>query len=72
MACDWVDKVEPIETNIIIFKLCKHLDEKLFLTELEKEQIKIISMGEGKLRIVTHLEFTDEMLAKVVEVLERI
>lgn len=71
MACDWVEKVEPIETNIIIFKLHKHLDEKLFLTGLESEQIKIISMGEGKLRIVTHLEFTDEMLAKVIEVLKR-
>jgi len=29
-------------------------------------------MGEGKLRIVTHMEFTDEMLSKVIEVLERI
>jgi threonine aldolase len=71
-ASDWVEKVEPVETNIIIFKLYKHLDEKLFLTALEKEYIKIISMGEGKLRIVTHLEFTDEMLSKVIEVLERI
>jgi threonine aldolase len=71
-ASDWVEKVEPVETNIIIFKLHQHLDEKLFLTALEKEQIKIISMGEGKLRIVTHLEFTDEMLSKVIEVLERI
>lgn len=72
MTSDWVEKVEPVETNIIIFKLYKHLDEKLFLTALEKEQIKIISMGEGKLRIVTHMEFTDEMLSKVIEVLERI
>lgn len=71
-SSDWVEKVEPVETNIIIFKLHKHLDEKLFLTALEKEQIKIISMGEGKLRIVTHMEFTDEMLSKVIEVLERI
>ena len=71
MASDWVEKVEPIETNIIIFKLHKNLDEQLFLTELEKENIKLISMGEGKLRIVTHLDFTDEMLSKVLEVLKK-
>ncbi len=71
-ASDWVEKVEPVETNIIIFKLHQHLDEKLFLTALERERIKLISMGEGKLRIVTHLEFTDEMLSKVIEVIEKL
>lgn len=68
---DWVLKVEPIETNIIIFNLHKHLDEQVFLKNLEKEHIKIISMGEGKLRIVTHLEFTDAMLEKVIDVLDK-
>ncbi len=67
---DWVAKVEPVETNIIIFQLHKQLDEILFLSELEKHRIRIISMGEGKLRIVTHLDFTDVMLQKVVHVLE--
>lgn len=67
---EWVRKVEPIETNIIIFNLHKHRDESLFLQYLEQENIKIISMGEGKLRIVTHLDFTDQMLEKVLHVLE--
>ncbi len=66
---EWVSKVEPIETNIIIFNLHKHLEEQVFLKNLEKEQINLISMGEGKLRIVTHLDFTDAMLEKVVDVL---
>ena len=68
---EWVSKVEPIETNIIIFNLHKHLDEQVFLKNLQKEQIKLISMGEGKLRIVTHLDFTDVMLEKVVDVLDK-
>lgn len=67
---DWVSKVEPIETNIIIFNLHKELDESVFLHHLEKSNIKIISMGEGKLRIVTHLDFTEYMLKKVLQVLE--
>ena len=68
---DWVLKVEPIETNIIIFNLHKHLDEEIFLKNLEREHIKMISMGEGKLRIVTHLDFTDAMLEKVISVLDK-
>ena len=71
-SCVWVEKVEPIETNIIIFSLFKDRNEEQFLSALEKERIKIISMGEGKLRIVTHLEFTDDMLLKFIEVIERI
>jgi len=72
MASDWVEKVEPIETNIIIFKLFKHLDEQSFMNAMEKEHIKLISMGEGKLRIVTHLDFTDQMLSRFIEVIEKI
>jgi len=72
LASDWVEKVEPIETNIIIFKLHKNRDEQSFMKVMEKEHIKLISMGEGKLRIVTHLDFTDQMLSKFIEVIEKI
>jgi len=65
----WIKVVEPIETNIVIFQIKEHLDENTFVKALEKENIFIISMGEGKLRIVTHLDFTDEMLSKVIRVI---
>jgi len=65
----WIQVVEPIETNIVIFQINEHLDENAFVAALEKENIFIISMGEGKLRIVTHLDFTDEMLSKVIRVI---
>lgn len=65
----WVASVEPIETNIIIFQLAEGRDEAEFMEELKKNNIHIISMGEGKLRMVTHLNFTDAMLNKVLEVL---
>ena len=63
-------KVEPIETNIIIFQLYQDRDEQSFIQILEEENIKLISMGEGKLRMVTHLEFTDGMLQRVIDVLK--
>ena len=69
---NWVDKVEPIETNIIIFQLKPGCDENRFIELLEAHEIKMISMGEGKLRVVTHLDFNDTMLDRVLEVLKKI
>ncbi|MDP5081592.1 MAG: aminotransferase class I/II-fold pyridoxal phosphate-dependent enzyme [Winogradskyella sp.] len=56
-----IKKVEPIETNIIIFELKDDIDESLFLKQLADKRIHIISMGSKKLRIVTHLDYTDAM-----------
>jgi len=58
----YIKKVEPTETNIVIFEI----DEKLmtseeFLDKLKKNNIQIIGMGQNKLRIVTHMDYTDEM-----------
>jgi len=56
-----IKKVEPIETNIIIFELNDNVDENQFLNNLTEKGIHIIGMGSNKLRIVTHLDYTDDM-----------
>ncbi len=63
----FIKKVEPIETNIIIFYTADHIDENEFVNKLAEKNILIVGMGHGKLRIVTHLDFTDEMLEKLLE-----
>lgn len=58
---DFIEKVEPIETNIIIFELDESkMSEQDFLAKLSQNNISIIGMGQGKLRMVTHLDYTDE------------
>ena len=57
----FVKKVEPIETNIIIFELNDSISEKDFLITLTENNIHIIGMGSNKLRMVTHLDYTDDM-----------
>ncbi|NNC62681.1 MAG: aminotransferase class I/II-fold pyridoxal phosphate-dependent enzyme, partial [Eudoraea sp.] len=55
----FVKQVEPIETNIIIFELDEaKCSTERFLEELEKKGIQIIGMGQGKLRMVTHMDYT--------------
>lgn len=57
----WIKKVEPIETNIVIFELNDDINETAFLNKLKDKQIYIISMGSNKLRMVTHLDYTSQM-----------
>ncbi|MEM1001128.1 MAG: GntG family PLP-dependent aldolase [Bacteroidota bacterium] len=64
--------VEPIETNIIIFELNDGVNEVSFLNDLNDQQISIIGMGSNKLRIVTHLDYTDQMHNRLLEVLPTI
>ena len=57
----FVKKVEPVETNIVIFELNTDVDETAFVNTLRDKNIHIIGMGGGKLRMVTHLDYTNEM-----------
>ncbi|MEO9511628.1 MAG: GntG family PLP-dependent aldolase [Flavobacteriaceae bacterium] len=69
----FVKKVEPIETNIIIFELDESkLSSEKFLSKLEENAISIIGMGQGKLRMVTHLDYTDSMHAFVLDFLSNL
>lgn len=65
----FIKSVEPVETNIIIFELQDHVDESVFVQKLADNDIKIIGMGSGKLRIVTHMDYTNAMHDKFLEVL---
>ena len=68
--CSYVKKVEPTETNIVIFYLSERVSEDKFIEDLENHQIRISDMGQGKLRIVTHLDYTEKMHKRCLEVLK--
>lgn len=66
----YIKKVEPTETNIVIFYLSDEISEDKFMQDLLQKNIKISGMGQGKLRIVTHLDYTDEMHDNFLEILK--
>jgi threonine aldolase len=68
----WVDKVAPVETNILIFEVKKTLSEKEVIEKLKTKGILISSMGQGKLRMVTHLDYRQVMHEYVLEALGKI
>ena len=65
----WVASVEPVETNILIFSVVPRVDEQVLLEKLKQKNISISSMGTGKLRIVTHLDYREVMHTYVMETL---
>lgn len=68
----FIKKVEPVETNIVIFELDTSVDENTFTKKLTEKNIHIIGMGGGKLRIVTHLDYTNAMHDYFLSVLKNI
>ena len=56
---NFIKNVEPVSTNIIIFSLIDEVDENYFINKMKENNILIISLGEDKLRIVTHRDYTD-------------
>lgn len=58
----FVKKVEPIETNIVIFEIDEsYRTSNEFIQQLREKEIFILGMGDGKLRMVTHLDYTSAM-----------
>ena len=69
----FVNKVEPIETNIIIFEIDEtRMKGDDFVKKLRQKKVQIIGMGQGKLRIVTHLDYTDAMHDTFLKILTKI
>ncbi|CAM4260080.1 threonine aldolase family protein [Zobellia nedashkovskayae] len=67
----YIKRVEPIETNIIIFEIDENvMTGDVFVEKLKEEDVLIIGMGQGKLRIVTHLDYTKTMHEKLLKILK--
>lgn len=57
----FIKNVVPVETNIIIFELTEREKEAKLLNYFTEKGIRLSGMGSGKLRMVTHLDYTDTM-----------
>lgn len=65
----YVFNVQTVETNIVIFELDKHVDSNYFIENLKSKNILISDMGSGKLRIVTHMDYSEKMHEILLETL---
>jgi threonine aldolase len=70
--CNWVAKVEPVETNIVVFSAQPYIQDQLVIEKLKQKGISISLLAKGKLRMVTHLDYRQVMHEYVLEVFEKI
>lgn len=65
-----VQHILPVETNILIFTLTGAISGEAFEKKLAEKNIKIAAFGRQTIRMVTHMDFTDDMLEEVGKVLK--
>jgi len=68
-ALSYVTKLETIETNIVIFYVDEKIGAANFIQKMKDKNILLTPMGEGRIRIVTHLDYTNEMHDVVLKAL---
>jgi threonine aldolase len=69
--CDWVQSIEAVETNIIVFSPKPHYTDAQVVEALKQKGISISLMSKGKLRMVTHLDYKQVMHDYVLDALEK-
>ncbi|PHN04963.1 threonine aldolase family protein [Flavilitoribacter nigricans] len=69
---DFVESVRPVRTNIVIFDLKPPFTADSFLAKLREKGILAVPFGPQTVRFVTHLDVTEAMIERTIEVLKHI
>tara|TARA_B100000900_G_scaffold59209_1_gene44666 strand:- start:15605 stop:16630 length:1026 start_codon:yes stop_codon:yes gene_type:complete len=69
---NFISQVEKVETNILIFQIEKSIKTDVFLNKMSNQNIKLISMGDNKLRLVTHKDYTNQMHEKFLDIISNL
>ena len=64
-----VKEVLPVETNLIIFELIDGKDPKEFIASMKEQEILLLTISNKRLRIVTHLDISGEMVDHFIQTL---
>jgi threonine aldolase len=67
---NFVGKLMPVETNILIFELIENYTPASFCERLKREGILCMAISPTQVRMVTHLDIDTDMVKKLVKLLE--
>ena len=71
-SLDYVEEVYPCETNILIFKLSDKYTHQEFVTKLADHDVHAFAFGPQLIRFVTHLDFTNDQLTELLQILKKL
>jgi threonine aldolase len=61
--------VAPVQTNIVVFRLVDPAREDAFIGGLLDRGVRSISLGQGRLRMVAHLDVSRQEIDQVCDIL---
>ena len=67
---DFIGEMMPVETNIIIFEVKGNYTAKSLSDELKKKNILVSAISPTQIRMVLHLDVSDEMVKEIISTIE--
>lgn len=67
----FVKMVLPVETNIVIFELAEQLPARELVAQLKEKNILAYAIAPNRVRLVTHLDISTEMIEKTIDVFKK-
>lgn len=68
----YVKTVLPVDTNIVVFEVIEKIDAGIIIKKFADKNLKVVPFGPQQIRLVTHLNFTNEMLDETLKILNSI
>lgn len=68
----YIESVRPVQTNILIFDLKGSWTAEKFLAKIAEKGILASPFGPKTIRFVTHLDLSEEMIDRTIEVIKQI
>jgi threonine aldolase len=69
---DFVEKILPVETNIIIFETGANYCAKSISGQLKEQGVLAVAIAANQIRFVTHLDISPEMVEQTIQVIENL
>ncbi len=66
---DFIGKIMPVETNIVIFEVSGSYTAQAFCDRLKLDDILCLAISPTQVRMVTHLDVTAAMVAQLLQVI---
>lgn len=67
---DFIGKIMPVETNIIIFEITSSYTAAEFCERLKLDDILCLPVSATQVRMVTHLDVSSDMVKKLISVID--
>lgn len=69
---DFTGEMFPVETNIIIFEVKGQFTAKSLAEKFKENAIRVMAISPTQIRMVLHLDVTEEMVKKTIEVIKNL